>query len=653
MGWLVGIVIVLAVLYGALLVLVQVLGAIGETISASAGKASETLYGAKRWIARRVGRADQIGTHEEVFEPELTISLTETVSPSELESAKREYRHRISPLRPPEIVVPTFPAVPDVLHVPEIQFSAGSTSTLSEHHIPSLLNASSSSCSIPVLLDKLTVSGDLHVPDWVPSEEFPAPPTPHSAVPLVKPRLSLSLPLYSTDAQVFRLRGLLVQKLNNVVRAVHHERIYAFQEEKKRVQKQYDETALSNVRNALRYKCEHAAWEAIKAESESNRKTAEVAFLARAVKAQHLYKTRKAAYDSEFNAAANRLQEFWDRVKNRETAAVHQLFNIAVAKIVTPIVFPREWLIEYDAEQGILVLDLRLPDFERIAITRQVALKREVKTKPVVAKEQTRLAELASCLYILRVLHEIVQHDLHNVANAVTLNGWVEFVDGTTGRDRSVVIISVFAEKDTLREIDVGRVDPVKCIGSLGGRFAGIQHGYVAIAPIVRLNRHDDRVIEGSDVLSDLATGTNLAGMDWDKFEHLIRQLFEKVFAGPDIDVKVTRASRDRGVDAIIFDPDPIRGGKTVIQAKRYVNTVDLSAVRDLYGTVVNEGANKGILVTTSSFGPDAYEFAKDKNLTLLSGRELLGLLEKHGYHYRIDLEEARRLHSSPAPGPR
>ena len=37
------------------------------------------------------------------------------------------------------------------------------------------------------------------------------------------------------------------------------------------------------------------------------------------------------------------------------------------------------------------------------------------------------------------------------------------------------------------------------------------------------------------------------------------------------------------------------------------------------------------ILVTTSQFGPDAYSFAKDKPLTLLSGSELLGLLEQHG----------------------
>jgi restriction system protein len=108
--------------------------------------------------------------------------------------------------------------------------------------------------------------------------------------------------------------------------------------------------------------------------------------------------------------------------------------------------------------------------------------------------------------------------------------------------------------------------------------------------------------------------------------------------------VRVTQASHDRGVDALVFDPDPVRGGKYVIQAKRYTITVDVSSVRDLYGTVLNEGANRGILVTTSNYGPDAYDFARDKPLTLIDGSRLLHLLQKHGYNFRIDLKDARRL---------
>ena len=52
----------------------------------------------------------------------------------------------------------------------------------------------------------------------------------------------------------------------------------------------------------------------------------------------------------------------------------------------------------------------------------------------------------------------------------------------------------------------------------------------------------------------------------------------------------------------------------------------------------------KGILVTTSHYGPDSYSFAKDKPLTLLDGPQLLGLLEQQGYKFRIDLAEAKRL---------
>jgi len=71
---------------------------------------------------------------------------------------------------------------------------------------------------------------------------------------------------------------------------------------------------------------------------------------------------------------------------------------------------------------------------------------------------------------------------------------------------------------------------------------------------------------------------------------------------------------------------------------------VGVAAVRDLYGTVLNEGANKGILVTTSDYGPDAYTFAKGKPLTLMNGANLLHMLEKHGHRAKIDIKAAREL---------
>ena len=52
--------------------------------------------------------------------------------------------------------------------------------------------------------------------------------------------------------------------------------------------------------------------------------------------------------------------------------------------------------------------------------------------------------------------------------------------------------------------------------------------------------------------------------------------------------VQLTRASRDGGVDLNIVDPTPIRGGRYIVQAKRYQGGVGEPIIRDLYGTLLH-----------------------------------------------------------------
>jgi restriction system protein len=235
--------------------------------------------------------------------------------------------------------------------------------------------------------------------------------------------------------------------------------------------------------------------------------------------------------------------------------------------------------------------------------------------------------------------------DFNDLVEAIVVNGWSNYVEKSTGQVKRAYCSSLFATKTQLQTINLSAADPLAAFSALKG-VAARSLELTPIAPILRLNTEDKRFVDAKDVLANMAQGENLAAMDWEDFEHLCRELFEKAFAGSGAEVKVTQASRDQGVDAVIFDPDVLRGGKIVVQAKRYTNTVDVSAVRDLYGAIINEGATKGILVTTSHYGPDAYGFAKDKPITLLNGEELLGLLQKYGYSFKIDLAEAKRLNA-------
>ena len=243
----------------------------------------------------------------------------------------------------------------------------------------------------------------------------------------------------------------------------------------------------------------------------------------------------------------------------------------------------------------------------------------------------------------LRLACELARLDTKGLVKAVAINGWADYTDKATGKRKRAYCASLFATKEQIMALTLWALDPVEAFNALKGIFARSLE-LTPIAPVIRLDTTDKRFADGKEVLGNMSSGENLASMDWEDFEHLCRQLFEKAFAASGAEVKVTQASRDQGVDAIIFDPDPLRGGKIVIQAKRYTNIVDVSAVRDLYGTVHNEGAIKGILVTTSRYGPESYSFAKGKPLTLLDGPQLLGLLEQHGYKFRIDLAEAKRL---------
>jgi restriction system protein len=148
----------------------------------------------------------------------------------------------------------------------------------------------------------------------------------------------------------------------------------------------------------------------------------------------------------------------------------------------------------------------------------------------------------------------------------------------------------------------------------------------VAVKPILEFNMVDPRFVQESDILSTLDQRPNLMELSPSEFESLITNLFEQM----GLDTKLTQPSRDGGVDCIAFDSRPVLGGKVIIQAKRYKNTVGVSAVRDLFGTLHNEGASKGILVTTSGFGRAAYDFANGKPIELITGSNLLFLLKEH-----------------------
>ncbi len=100
----------------------------------------------------------------------------------------------------------------------------------------------------------------------------------------------------------------------------------------------------------------------------------------------------------------------------------------------------------------------------------------------------------------------------------------------------------------------------------------------------------------------------------------------------------------DNGVDGVI-DQDPLGVDQIYIQAKRYAegNNVSAGDIRDFFGALNLQKAQKGIFITTSNFTASAIETAQNlgTRIVLINGTELAKLMLR----YNIGSRDEQVLH--------
>jgi len=270
-----------------------------------------------------------------------------------------------------------------------------------------------------------------------------------------------------------------------------------------------------------------------------------------------------------------------------DQSAVLEYCELVLSNSQYPDSFPKSFELDYNPDTKILVIEYSLPTIENLPTLNEVKfIKNELKEYHISEAQIQKMFDTTMYKITLRTIHEIFEADKANAVDLVSFNGWVNAINRATGKRENNCILSIQAKKTEFVEVDLEHVDPKTCFKNFKGVGSSKLSGLTPIQPILQINKTDKRFVNHYEVASGMDSSTNLASMDWEDFEHLIREVFANEFNSNGGEVKVTQASKDGGVDAIAFDPDPIRGGKIVIQAKRYTNTVGVAAVRDLYGTI-------------------------------------------------------------------
>lgn len=121
------------------------------------------------------------------------------------------------------------------------------------------------------------------------------------------------------------------------------------------------------------------------------------------------------------------------------------------------------------------------------------------------------------------------------------------------------------------------------------------------------------RVVKDINDIESLSNNSNLEDMTGTEFENLIEKLLIKM----GLEVETTKVSGDGGIDLIARSKDTFFSGRYIVQCKRWSSSIGEPVIRDLYGAVTHERANKGILITNSNFTTSAINFAQVSRDTL------------------------------------
>jgi len=147
--------------------------------------------------------------------------------------------------------------------------------------------------------------------------------------------------------------------------------------------------------------------------------------------------------------------------------------------------------------------------------------------------------------------------------------------------------------------------------GLLGALSGGVSLGWI-------LYRWKNRRVR----LADAQSLESLLNLSPEAFERLVAELFKRY----GYQVSAVGGSSDHGVDVVVQTNDD---EKWIVQCKRYGGSVGEPVVRDLYGTMLHEEAQRAFLITTGTLTSQAREWARGKPLVLYDGEALVTLIRR------------------------
>ena len=346
----------------------------------------------------------------------------------------------------------------------------------------------------------------------------------------------------------------------------------------------------------------------------------------REARARHRLAVEKHA---EATADHNRtIEATRDGLVLRDRESVEAYLQIVLSHSPLSNDVPRQVEVAYSPRGEQAVVRFELPTAEvvpRVASYSYIGTTGETRKKTRPDAEFRRLYRSVVSQIALLYMRDLLEADPH--LENVELGGHVHAINPGTGQREYSCLISFAVDRERYASLNLRDVTPDACLTHLNALVSRHPHAVEAVRPVRDFDLARYSFVESVDVIAGLDSRPDLTQMTPTEFEHFVRQLFE----ARGLEGWTTERTGDDGVDAVVLNRDPMVGGLTIVQAKKYTRVLGVNHIRELVGAMDEKRAGRGILVTTSWFASGCWtKAAANGRVELIDGPRLRHLCQEH-----------------------
>ena len=197
------------------------------------------------------------------------------------------------------------------------------------------------------------------------------------------------------------------------------------------------------------------------------------------------YQNKKEQFLKEQDEKNKKIEENRNKYIQGDIRQIENYFEYVIENIYMPSEVIKDYEIQYLKDRKTLIVSYYLPNADTVPRTIQhkyISTRNEIDEIVLTDKKFEKFYNDIIYMCCLKTINDILNSDDNKNINNIVYNGWIKYIDKSTGKKAESCMITIEASKEQFLNINIENVDYKECIKGLKGIFAP---NILSLTPVV------------------------------------------------------------------------------------------------------------------------------------------------------------------------